>query len=90
MTTKEQFLSHRKRYQPISLPQHFSDEEMARDWTLSERDTQEIGKYRTSYRLFIAIQLCSIRLYGRFIQDVHRCHPALSVISAVSLRCHHR
>ena len=34
MTTKEHFLSQRQRYQPISLPQHFSDEEVARDWTL--------------------------------------------------------
>ena len=34
MTAQEQFLSKRKRYQPIALPQHFSDEEMARDWTI--------------------------------------------------------
>ena len=28
MTPQEQFLSKRQRYQPIALPQHFSDEEM--------------------------------------------------------------
>jgi hypothetical protein len=53
MTTKEQFLSNRKRYQPISLPPNFSDEEMARDWTLSQSDKQEVSKYRTNFRLFI-------------------------------------
>jgi hypothetical protein len=36
MPTKEQFLSLRQRYRPIALPQEFSGEEMARDWTLSE------------------------------------------------------
>ena len=32
VVTQEQFLSKRQRYQPISLPQDFSDEELARDW----------------------------------------------------------
>ena len=57
MTAKEQFLSKRQRYQPISLPQHFSDEEMARDWTLLEGDRQEIERYRRDSRLYIAIQI---------------------------------
>jgi hypothetical protein len=51
MATKEQFLSNRQRYQPISLPQNFSDEEMARDWTLLEGDQQEIERYRKSSRI---------------------------------------
>jgi hypothetical protein len=67
VTPKEQFLSKRQRYQPISLPQQFSDEEMVRDWTLSASDTQEIEKYRKNFCLFVAIQLCSVRLYGRFL-----------------------
>ena len=75
MTPKEQFLSKRQRYQPISLPQQFSDEEMVRDWTLSASDTQEIEKYRKNYRLFVAIQLCSVRLYGRFLNQVHDLSP---------------
>jgi hypothetical protein len=53
MTRQEQFLSQRKRYQPIALPHEFSDEEMARDWTLSGDDREEIGKYRTNFRLFL-------------------------------------
>ena len=44
MTAKEQFLSNRQRYQPIALPQQFSDEEMVRDWTLSPSDIAEIAK----------------------------------------------
>ncbi len=42
MTTKERFLSNRKRYQPITFPKEFSDEEMARDWTLSDDDKEEV------------------------------------------------
>ena len=75
MTAKEHFLSKRQRYQPISLPQHFSDEEMARDWTLSVRDRAEVETYRKSFRLFGAIQLCSVRLYGRFLNQVHDLSP---------------
>jgi hypothetical protein len=34
MAAKDQFLSKQKRYHPISLPQEFSDEEMAKStWT---------------------------------------------------------
>ena len=75
MTTQEQFLSKRQRYQPIALPQHFSDEEMVRDWTLSPSDIAEIAKYRHNFRLFIAIQLCAVRLYGRFLNHVHELSP---------------
>ena len=75
MSTQEQFLSKRQRYQPISLPQSFSDEQMVRDWTLSKEDREEVGKYRKSSRLFIAIQICSVRLYGRFLNQVHDLSP---------------
>lgn len=77
MDKAEKFLSNRKRYQPISLPRDFSDEEMARDWTLSENDKQEIEKYRKSFRTLIAVQLCSIRLYGRFLRDVNELSPRI-------------
>ena len=75
MTAQERFLSQRQRYQPISLPQHFSDEEMARDWTLVERDRHEIARYRKDSRLYMAIQICAVRLYGRFLQHVHDLSP---------------
>jgi len=77
MTAKERFLPNKKRSQLISLPQEFSDEEMARDWTLSQTDKQEIGKYRKNFRLFIAIQLCAVRLYGRFLNDVYDLSPRI-------------
>ena len=77
MITKERFLSSQERSQPITLPKEFSDEEMVRDWTLSDADRQEVGKYRTNSRLFIAIQLCAIRLYGRFLNDVHELSPRI-------------
>ena len=75
MTPQEQFLSKRQRYQPIALPQHFSDEEMARDWTLLAGDHQEIARYRKGSRLYIAIQICAVRLYGRFLNHVHDVSP---------------
>ena len=77
MTSKERFLPNQKRSQPISLPQEFSDEEMVRDWTLSEIDKAEINKYRSTYRLFVAVQLCAVRLYGRFLNDVHDLSPRI-------------
>ena len=75
MTAQEKFLSKRQRYRPISLPQSFSDEQMVKDWTLSESDREEIGKYSKNFRLFIAIQICSIPLYGRFLNQVHALSP---------------
>jgi Domain of unknown function (DUF4158) len=50
---------------------------MARDWTLSESDRGEIRKYRKSSRLFVAIQLCAVRRYGRFFPQVHELSPSI-------------
>ena len=77
MTAKERFLNQRQRYRPVTLPQDFSDEEMARDWTLSQTDQKEIGKYRKSSRLFIAVQLCAVRLYGRFLLEINDLSPRI-------------
>jgi hypothetical protein len=77
MTANEKFLTQRQRYQPVTLPQDFSDEEMARDWTLSEADKKEVNRYRTNSRLFIAIQLCAVRLYGRFLVEVNDLSPRI-------------
>jgi len=77
MPTPEQFLSKRQRYQPVALPQHFAEEDMARDWTLSDSDRAEASKYRKSSRLFVAIQLCAVRLYGRFFLQVHDLSPQI-------------
>ena len=77
MTTQEQFLSQRQRYQPISLPSEFSDEAMTKDWTLSNQDREEVKKYSKSFRLNIAIQICTVRLYGRFLQQASDLSPQI-------------
>jgi len=77
VTTQEQFLSKRQRYQPISLPDDFSDEEMTRDWTLSNADKKAISNYRKIFRLHIAIQICAVRLYGRFLNQSHNLSPQI-------------
>ena len=77
MTANEKFLTQRQRYQPVTLPQDFSDEEMVRDWTLSEADKKEVNRYRTTSRLFIVIQLCAVRLYGRFLAEVNALSPRI-------------
>ncbi|MCH9697456.1 MAG: Tn3 family transposase [Gammaproteobacteria bacterium] len=77
MTMEEDYPLNRRRYHPVSLPQEFSDEEMVRDWTLSEDDKSEIVKYSRNFRLFITIQLCAVRLYGRFLSEVHGISPRI-------------
>lgn len=78
MTVNEKFLTQRQRYQPVMLPQDFSDEEMVRDWTPSKTDQTEVKRYRISSRLFIAIQLCAVRLYGRFLLEVNDLSPRIA------------
>jgi TnpA family transposase len=78
MTPHEQFLSRRQRYQPIALPPDLSEEDLARDWTLSDDDRAEIGKYRKSFRLSLAIQLCAVRVFGRFFTPIHDLSPRIA------------
>lgn len=63
-------LLEKRRYQAMRTSEDFSDEEMARDWTLSESDKAEVSRYHKSARLWLAVQLCAVRLYGRLIQQV--------------------
>lgn len=77
MSQPEQFLSRRQRYRPIALPEQFSDEEMLRDWTLFETDRLELRKYHKKFRLNLAIQVCSVRLYGRFLNPVQTLSPRI-------------
>ncbi len=56
---------------------NFSDEEMIKDWTITEDDKKEVTRYRSNFRLFIAIQICSVRLYGRFLTDVNHLSPRI-------------
>jgi TnpA family transposase len=68
-TKQQTYLSH--------LTHECSDEELARDWTLSPQDKKQIVQYHKQYRLHFAIQLCALRLYGRFIANVHSLSPRL-------------
>ena len=78
MNQKEKFLSQRQRRQPITLPEEFTDEEMFRDWQLSLEDRQELKKYQKRFRLHLAIQICSVRLYGRFLAQVDNLSPRIA------------
>lgn len=52
----------------LSFPVDPSDEELARDWTLSAADKVAIQGCRgDDNRLRFALQLCVLRLYGRFL-----------------------
>ncbi len=53
----------------------FSDEEIARDWTLSDFNLEQITEFRKSYQLYAAVQLCSIRLHGCFLGSVQELSP---------------
>lgn len=77
MPKQDHFLSQRKRSQPMTLPHEFSDEELARDWTLSEADQAELGHYRKSSRVYLAVQLCAVRLYGRFVTHLRHVSPRI-------------
>lgn len=77
MNRQERFLSSKQRYRPIPLSEEFTDEEMTRDWTLSKEDIREIGRYRKKYRLYRAIEICVVRLYGRFLQEVNDLSPRI-------------
>jgi hypothetical protein len=70
MSTDEQAMTPvRRRSRPaLSLPADPSDEALARDWTLSAADKGEIQACRgDAHRLRFALQLCVLRLYGRFL-----------------------
>jgi hypothetical protein len=63
-------LTPRQRRSPVTLPDDPSDEELARDWNLSQADKAEVFRCRTDqHRLSFAIQLCVLRIHGRFLSD---------------------
>ena len=59
-----------RRRNPVALPADPSDEELARGWTLSAADTAEVLRCRgDDSRLRFALQLCTLRQYGRFLVE---------------------
>jgi hypothetical protein len=63
-------LTPRQRRNPVALPVDPTDEELARDWTLSEDDKAEVLRCRTDrHRRSFAVQLCVLRIHGRFLTE---------------------
>ena len=60
----------RRRSPSVVLPEDLSQEELAQYWTLSASDRAEVMRCRsdTTCRRF-AVQLCTLRLYGRFLPE---------------------
>ena len=46
-----------------------SDETLAKDWTLAKDDILFVNKHRRIFRQGIALQLCAIKIYGRFLNN---------------------
>src|SRR5450755_472535 len=68
--SQEQAQHSRQRLRKITLPVDPSDEELARDWTLSEADCDEALRCRgESNRRRFSVQLCMLRRYGCFLND---------------------
>ena len=62
----------------IPLPSHPSEEELAFDWTLSERDIRLILTHRGPENLCrFAIQLCVLRQHGRFLTSYAHLAPVI-------------
>jgi hypothetical protein len=63
----------------VLVPPHPSDEELAFDWTLSERDIAFIlTNHRGPENLCrIAVQLCVLRKHGRFLANYMQVSPAV-------------
>ena len=60
----------RRRRLVLMLPTDPSEEELVRDWTLSEADLKEVCRCcGDGHRLRFAIQLCVLRRYGQFVSD---------------------
>lgn len=81
-----QFLSARQRSRPIVLPEHLADEELARDWTLSSDELYALTDLVSQkYRLVNAVQLCTVRLFGRFLKEPSQTPPAIVAFLAGQL-----
>ena len=59
----------RSRQRGPALPEDPTEEELARDWTLLEADRVQVLRCRggEDNRRRFALQLCTLRQYGRFL-----------------------
>ena len=65
------------------LPADPSEDELARHWTLTADDLAEIAQCRgADHRRRFALQLCTLRTYGRFLDDYRQ--APLKIVSHLS------
>ena len=71
MTTPHETNRYESRRTPsLLLPEDPSQEELAQYWTLSARDQAEVLRCRgEAQRRRFAVQLCTLRAYGRFLPE---------------------
>ena len=71
ITTSHATTGYESRRTPsVLLPEDPSQEELAQYWTLSARDQAEVMRCRTdATRRRFAVQLCTLRVYGRFLPE---------------------
>ena len=68
----------------INLPEEPNEEELARDWSLSQLDLEEIRRSRSSIpKIHFAVQLCVLRKYGRFLRPFN---IPLRIINHISIQ----
>ncbi len=76
----------RRRRRPIVLPERLSDDELTRNWSLDTVDVDDLrGGFRSRYRLANALQLCTLRLFGRFLRDPTHAPPKIVAHLCVQL-----
>ena len=46
-----------------------SEDEIIRDWYLKDGDKEFISKFNINYRLYVYLQLCSLRLFGQLLDN---------------------
>lgn len=48
-----------------------SDQEIIRDWTLTTTDKALVEQLNKASRIWMGVQLCAVRLYGRLLENPH-------------------
>src|SRR5271165_1245712 len=82
MSTDDDLARARTRH-PSLLPTDPSEDELARHWTLTSDDLAEIAQCRgADHRRRFALQLCTLRAYGRFLDDYRQ--APLKVVNHLS------
>lgn len=81
-----------RRTPPLILPHEPSPEELLQFWTLSARDRVEVLRCRGDpNRRRYAVQLCTLRAYGRFLPEASPAPVAIRGKKGLAaIRCHRR